>query len=239
MRSINHQKLTLALSFLILRSFLFESSGVTAFTVDSGFKKNLAPYSSSCTYTTNGNNNRKQCSLLRNYHPKKRVNDILRSSSKDGDDDDDDFWKKQQELVGSMTENIETSIKEENREKFNKRSDSLVGDTLYFQFVTFSALWLCFDNPFCAFSYFFGASFGTLYILGLGKYVATIGGTIDDAALDTPGSGLGQARFAFLILLVVLVGKLQVYGILAIPAILGFFTYQLGSLSQGLREIND
>jgi hypothetical protein len=53
------------------------------------------------------------------------------------------------------------------------------------------------------------------------------------------GAGVGQARFAFLILLFIFVGKFRSFGLLEIPSIMGFFTYQLASLSQGLREIND
>lgn len=61
---------------------------------------------------------------------------------------------------------------------------------------------------------------------------------MEDAA-DVQGSGVGQARFAFLILLFILVGKLRVYGLVEIPSIMGFFTYQIASLGQGLRELND
>lgn len=71
-----------------------------------------------------------------------------------------------------------------------------------------------------------------------GKYVETIGGsTADPEAVQ--GAGVGQARFAFLILLFVLVGKFRGEGLLEIPAISGFFTYQLASLRQGLKEYND
>ena len=62
-----------------------------------------------------------------------------------------------------------------------------------------------------------------------------MGGTIDDA-IAVEGAGVGQARFAFLILLFVFDGKFRAYGVLEIPSIMGFFTYQLASLSQGLKE---
>jgi hypothetical protein len=42
-----------------------------------------------------------------------------------------------------------------------------------------------------------------------------------------------------LILLIVCVGKLQSSGLIPISAILGFFTYQIASLTQGLREFDD
>ena len=66
----------------------------------------------------------------------------------------------------------------------------------------------------------------------------TLGGSVDDAG-SVEGAGVGQARFAFLILLFVIVGKFRDQGLLEIPSIAGFFTYQLASLSQGLREIDD
>jgi hypothetical protein len=78
----------------------------------------------------------------------------------------------------------------------------------------------------------FGALFGTAYSYGLGKYVETLGGSAEDAGA-VQGAGVGQARFAFLILLFVIVGKFRSQGLQEIPAILGFFTYQLASLSQG------
>ena len=73
----------------------------------------------------------------------------------------------------------------------------------------------------------------------MGKYVESIGGSVDDPELGAEGAGVGQARFAFLILLFVVVGKFREQGLLEIPSILGFFTYQLASLGQGLREIDD
>ena len=61
--------------------------------------------------------------------------------------------------------------------------------------------------------------------------------SLDD--VDFEGSGVGQARFSFLIILFVSVGKFRSQGLLEIPSIMGFFTYQLASLNQGLREIDD
>jgi hypothetical protein len=114
---------------------------------------------------------------------------------------------------------------------------ALTSDTLYFSILIASFLWLVSSNPFVPLSYLFGALSGTAYSYGLGKYVETIGGSIDDTELE--GAGIGQARFAFLILLFVLVGKFRDQGLVEIPSILGFFTYQLASLGQGLREIDD
>ena len=52
----------------------------------------------------------------------------------------------------------------------------------------------------------------------------------------TSGVNVGDARFAFLFLLFVIVNRFKDSGILVIPTILGFFTYQIASLAQGLRE---
>jgi hypothetical protein len=69
----------------------------------------------------------------------------------------------------------------------------------------------------------------------IGKYVENIGGSAYDAE-SGKGAGIGEARFAFLILLFVLVGKFQSAGLMAVPTIAGFFTYQLASLSQGFKQ---
>lgn len=75
------------------------------------------------------------------------------------------------------------------------------------------------------------------HLVFTGKFVETIGGSIDD--VDVKGAGVGEARFAFLIILFIVVGKFRAQGLEPIPSIAGFFTYQLASLSQGLKEFND
>jgi hypothetical protein len=114
----------------------------------------------------------------------------------------------------------------------------LVSDSLFFTFLFFSLFWATSSNPFTSISYLFGALLGTAYTYGLGKYVSAIGGTVEDAD-DVQGAGLGNARFAFLIVLFVIVGKFRSQGLQEIPAIGGFFTYQLASLSQGLKEFDE
>ncbi len=99
----------------------------------------------------------------------------------------------------------------------------------------FSAVWFVVPNPFTAISYLLGAMLGTAYCYGLGKYVESLGGSAYDAE-DVKGSGVGSARFAFLIVLFIFVGKFRSEGLQEIPAIMGFFTYQIASLSQGLKE---
>ena len=149
-----------------------------------------------------------------------------------------EFWKAQSALAESMTEKVDKNVKEENREKFAKRRLALVNETLLFSTLIFAFLWLIGSNPFTAISYAFGATLGTAYSYGLGKYVETIGGSAEDVE-DLQGAGVGQARFAFLILLFVFVGKFRAFGLQEIPSIMGFFTYQIASLSQGLREYDD
>ncbi|KAL3791899.1 hypothetical protein HJC23_010759 [Cyclotella cryptica] len=173
----------------------------------------------------------------------------LSSTSNDIDEDDDEvekekkrvreeiFWAKQRALAAEMTAKADAGLKREQQEKFAKRRLALTSDTLYFSILIASVLWLASSNPFVPLSYLFGALSGTAYSYGLGKYVETIGGSIDDT--EAEGAGIGQARFAFLILLFVVVGKFRDQGLLEIPSILGFFTYQLASLGQGLREIDD
>lgn len=66
----------------------------------------------------------------------------------------------------------------------------------------------------------------------------SLGGSAYDAE-DVKGSGIGSARFAFLIVLFIFVGRFRSEGLQEIPAIMGFFTYQLSTLSQGLKDAFD
>lgn len=150
----------------------------------------------------------------------------------------DDFWTQQKELAEEMTNQENKSLREQQMKKYEERAQGLVGDTFFLSLMVFPLLWLCFDNPLFSASYLLGASFGLAYVYGLGKYVASLGGSVDDASA-IQGAGVGQARFAFLILLFIFVGKFRSYGLVEIPCIAGFFTYQLASLTQGLKEIND
>lgn len=112
---------------------------------------------------------------------------------------------------------------------------SLVSETFYFSIIIFCAVWFFSPNPFSPISYLLGATLGTAYTYGLGKYVESLGGSAYDEE-DLKGSGVGSARFAFLLLLFVFVGKFRSVGLQEIPAIMGFFTYQLSTLSQGLKD---
>ena len=183
--------------------------------------------------------------------PRGILNNILFSTNNDSNSEEDKkdadakrksinekiFWAKQQALAAEMSTKADSSVKKEVADKFAKRRLALTSDTFYFSILISSALWIIFPNPFVTLSYLVGAISGTAYSYGLGKYVESIGGSIDDANIE--GAGVGQARFAFLILLFVVVGKYRSQGLLEIPSIMGFFTYQLASLNQGLREIDD
>ena len=74
------------------------------------------------------------------------------------------------------------------KEKYNRRVNALVSETFYFSVLFFSAIWFLSPNPFTAISYFLGASLGTAYCYGLGKYVETLGGSAYEAE-DVKGSG--------------------------------------------------
>lgn len=176
------------------------------------------------------------------------IHNVLLSSTNNPDNEEDEkdakkrirdkiFWAKQQALAAEMSAKSDAGLKEEQREKFTRRRLALTSDTFYFSILIGSILWLVSSNPFVTISYLFGALSGTAYSYGLGKFVETIGGSIDDT--EAEGAGIGQARFAFLILLFVVVGKFRSQGLLELPSITGFFTYQLASLGQGLREIDD
>lgn len=151
--------------------------------------------------------------------------------------DNPDIWAQQQQLANEMTGVVEKAVRAEVNEGFAKQRLSLLGDTAFFGFFIFCLMWNFSENPMVAFSYSLGATLGLAYAYGLGRYVETIGGGLD---MDTAaGAGFGQARFAFLIILLIIVGKFRSVGLLEIPAIAGFFTYQLASISQGLRDIDD
>ncbi|CAB9521963.1 expressed unknown protein [Seminavis robusta] len=162
----------------------------------------------------------------------------IRNAADNDSNGDQDFWTQQKELMAEMTDKDERTGRQEQQMKYEERATALVGDTAFFSLLIFPILWLCFDNPLFSLSYLLGALFGLAYAYGLGKYVATLGGSIDDAS-TLQGAGVGEARFAFLILLFIFVGKFRSYGLVEIPCIAGFFTYQLASLGQGLKEFND
>ena len=135
----------------------------------------------------------------------------MRSKGNENDDENEDeverakklFWESQAKLAATirgMSEEEELALKKEQRAKFADRRMALVSDSAFFSILIFSFLWMLFDNPFVSISYGFGTAMGTAYSYGLGKYVETLGGSVDDTEA-VEGAGVGQARFAFLILL--------------------------------------
>lgn len=179
------------------------------------------------------------CSAFQQTTPVSRKSFVKKTEPKTQmSSDDKDFWAQQKELANQMLEKDAKIERDGQKILYEERARGLVGDTTFFSLLIFPVLWLCFDNPMFSISYLLGAAFGLAYSYGLTKYVATVGGSVDDVDA-VEGAGVGQARFAFLILLFVFVGKFKSAGLIEIPTILGFFTYQLASLSQGLKEYND
>jgi hypothetical protein len=130
------------------------------------------------------------------------------------------FGRKQRALLNEMTDRTEKSLRAEQLEKFRHTQGKLVAETAFVSALLFVLLWLACDNPF--------VPFPTYWIhFGMGKYIEMLGGKAKDASAVR-----GQAHFTFLIHLSVLVGKLRVHGLIEIPSILGFFTYQIASLTQ-------
>lgn len=167
----------------------------------------------------------------------------MSSASKEEEEDEvgkkqEAFWAAQKALAASMTETADKNLKEEQLEKYRRRSATFVSDTAFFAAIIFAFLWTVSSTPLTALSHLFGASLGTAYSYGLTKYVESLGGSADEAD-DVQGAGVGQARFAFLVLLFIIVGKFRGEGLQEIPSIAGFFTYQIASLFQALREYDE
>ena len=80
-------------------------------------------------------------------------------------------------------------------------------------------------------SFGIGSVLGLGYAVLLGRYVEGIGG----GGGQLRGGGAGSARFAPVILLVVLYGKFRTQ-LSIVPELLGFFSYQLASLLQIFNE---
>jgi hypothetical protein len=175
-----------------------------------------------------------QDTLIKNY------NNPLNNKPKNKNDE---FWSQQQALADELQRSAAQSLKQEQREMFKQKRLALVYDTAYISALIFATCWLLSNDPFTAWSYLPGAVLGLAYSYGLGKSVEKIGANPMDlvdnnSGKEEAGSGLGDARFAFLILLFLLLGKFQSQGLQPLPAIAGFFTYQLASLKQGLQEMD-
>ena len=91
--------------------------------------------------------------------------------------------------------------------------------------VLFPAVWYGFSLN-VALNYVIGATVGVWYLRLLGKKVETIGGQ---------KSGLGNARFALIVGVIVVASRLQQLEIL--PIFLGFLTYKAAIIVYMLRSI--
>lgn len=202
----------------------------------------------SMTFQSDNYINRKNLNRYHHYQPYMKMirkSDMITTSTlqmSENNNNNNDIWKQQKELMNQMKDKENKTAKNLANEKYSQRAIGLVNDSIFISFLIFAILWTIQSNPFIPISYLLGTSCGIAYTYGLSKYVETIGQSVDDVLNNEGGSsgaGFGAARFAFLLILFVLVNKYRSYGLLEIPSIFGFFTYQIASLSQGLREIND
>jgi hypothetical protein len=172
----------------------------------------------------------------------KNNNNPLNNNNNQPKKKNDEFWSQQQALADELQRSAAQSLKQEQREMFKQKRLALVYDTAYISALIFATCWLISNDPYTAWSYLPGAVLGLAYSYGLGKSVEKIGANpmdlVDNSGKEEAGSGFGDARFAFLILLFLLLGKFQSQGLQPLPAIAGFFTYQLASLKQGLQEMD-
>ena len=104
------------------------------------------------------------------------------------------------------------------------RKFQLLFDSLWLSALGLAVCWAAFSFE-ASVSYALGASLGFGYITLLGRTVEAFG------TAGIPGAGVGQARFALVILLVLLAGKYR-DTIQVIPAIVGFSTYQVATFLQ-------
>lgn len=143
-----------------------------------------------------------------------------------------------------ITKKEEIALKTQQTQAFQKRRLALVSDTIFFTLLIFSILWFLSETPQTALSYLFGATLSVGYSYGLGKYVESLG-TKDNnsevtAVQQQPTGDFGQARFALIIILLIALAKFRGQtGLQEIPTIAGFFTYQLASLNQGMKDLDE
>ena len=153
----------------------------------------------------------------------------LRSSSPP---DNDPFASQRsllQQITSSQTSKADAA--------FKKRSSGLITDTVFYSTIIFSLLWFFTTNPLVPLSYLLGATSGTFYTYALGKQVSTVGKS--EFNVETVSDGAtGQARFAFLLILFILISRFNNV-ILPVPAIGGFFTYFVAALSQSFVIYDD
>jgi hypothetical protein len=72
--------------------------------------------------------------------------------------DPNDFWNQQKMLMEDLKTTAETSLANEEKDKYNQQVQSLIAYSAYTTFFIFCALWTTCDSPFVAFSYLFGST---------------------------------------------------------------------------------
>jgi hypothetical protein len=132
----------------------------------------------------------------------------------------------QQMKLDRERKEMETAIKA--KESFTNFRSTFLGDSVFVSLLGFSAVWYLgtFKD---SYSFAIGSFLGILYSILLGRYVEKLG--------TGEKNRFGDAiRFAPVVLLIALYGKLKLY-ISIVPELMGFFTsYQLASLLQIFNE---
>lgn len=129
-----------------------------------------------------------------------------------------------------LTEEKRTKV----MEGFQSARTTFILDSVFISFLGLCAFWY-FGSFKDTFSYTIGASLGLVYAWLLTRYVETLNKPAGGVGGGGGGGG-GSARFAPVILLVLLYGKNKDF-IAIIPELMGFFTsYQLASFIQIFNE---
>jgi hypothetical protein len=126
------------------------------------------------------------------------------------------------------------ALKRRETAKFERRRNEVVGDHLFLGSMIIAAGWHFLPIKVLE-SYGVGVLFGGAYLYLLGRYVGSLGEATLDGAKE---GGIGQARFAVVGLLIAIAGKQREY-LDFIPLLLGFFSYQLATLLQAARPVDD
>jgi len=130
--------------------------------------------------------------------------------------------------------------------QYDLQTNYVITSTFTITSLIFSLLYAL-TTPTLSLSYLLGGACGFAYIVSLSKFVNTIGASaIDELGELNPqavsDAGGGAARFAYLGVLFVLIkiggGGFDGSGIFTlIPAIAGFFTYQISTVLEGQRKL--
>lgn len=112
------------------------------------------------------------------------------------------------------------------------RKFQLLFDSIWLSAIGLALCW-------AAFSLQTSVSYGLGAVLGFG-YITLLGRTVEAMGTAGPGAGVGQARFAMVILLVLIAGKYRDF-VQVIPALVGFSTYQIASFLQAFdtQDVTD